>query len=297
MHSFALLLVLAQPLRAEPVDDATRVAERLATREDVLQGQKDRAAARMREQALLAYRLTRRRDLGFVSNPQLRLDEAEAADLALAALGKGLAETRVLTEELGHVRTERVAFDQARGRQADPPKDSDEFPCRFARPVRGAIVSAPGLKRDAPTGIELRREGIALLARLNESVGAVAAGVVRQVENLPQGGYAVVTQHPARWVSVVSGMRDVVVAPGDPVEPGQPLGLAGRNLDGAAVVSIELWRNRQSVDPRTVLPGMPSRGAAPLATRAGDARGGRSGLSVPKPSKGEPVGSSRDLLR
>jgi hypothetical protein len=54
-------------------------------------------------------------------------------------------------------------------------------------------------------------------------------------------------------------MRDVVVAPGDPVEPGQALGLAGRNLDGAAVISIELWRNRESVDPRGMLPGLPRR--------------------------------------
>ena len=121
--------------------------------------------------------------------------------------------------------------------------------------MRGAMVGVPGIRRDSPTGTELRRDGIELLARLDEPVRAVAAGVVRRVEALPQGGWAVVTQHPARWVSVVSGMRDVVVATGEAVEPGQTLGLAGRNLDGAAVISLELWRNRESVDPRGVLPG------------------------------------------
>jgi septal ring factor EnvC (AmiA/AmiB activator) len=83
--------------------------------------------------------------------------------------------------------------------------------------------------------------------------------VIRRVETLPQGGYAVVTQHPSKWVSVLSGLRDVVVVSGEPVEPGQALGLAGRNLDGAAVVSLELRHNRESVDPREVLPGVPKR--------------------------------------
>jgi hypothetical protein len=32
--------------------------------------------------------------------------------------------------------------------------------------------------------------------------------------------------------------------------------LAGRNLDGAAVISLDLSRNRESVDPRIVFPGL-----------------------------------------
>jgi septal ring factor EnvC (AmiA/AmiB activator) len=121
------------------------------------------------------------------------------------------------------------------------------------------MVGVPGIRRDSATGTELRRDGIELLARLDEPVRAVAAGVIRRVETLPQGGYAVVTQHPSKWVSVLSGLRDVVVVSGEPVEPGQALGLAGRNLDGAAVVSLELRHNRESVDPREVLPGVPKR--------------------------------------
>lgn len=253
------LLLPASLAWAEPVDDGVSLAQRLAAREHVLEGQRDRAEAKLREQALLAYRLTRRRELGFVSSPSSRLDDAEATDLALASLGKGIAETRVLADELGRVRAEKVALDRARSQQADAPTDAGESLRRFARPVRGAMVGAPGIRRDSPTGTELRRDGIELLARLNEPVRAVAAGVIRRVESLPQGGWAVVTQHPARWVSVVSGMRDVVVAPGEAVEPGQTLGLAGRNLDGAAVISLELWLHRQSVDPRAVLPGPPRR--------------------------------------
>jgi murein DD-endopeptidase MepM/ murein hydrolase activator NlpD len=254
-----LLLAPTSVARAETADEGTRLAQRLSKREEILEGQKDRAEAKLREQALLAYRLTRRRELGFVSNPKSRLDDAEAADLAMTSLGKGFAEARILADEVEHVRAERATLDRARNQQADVPADPAESLGRLARPVRGAMVGVPGIWRDAPTGTELRRDGIELLARLNEPVRAVTAGVVRRVETLPQGGYAVVTQHPARLVSVVSGMRDVVVAPGDPVEPGQALGLAGRNLDGAAVISIELWRNRESVDPRGMLPGLPRR--------------------------------------
>jgi murein DD-endopeptidase MepM/ murein hydrolase activator NlpD len=251
-----LLLAPASLAWTESFDEGARLSQRLATREEVLEGQKDRAEAKLREQALLAYRLTRRRELGFMSSPKSRLDDAEAADLAMASLSRGFAETRILASELEQVRAERGVLDRARSQRADAYVDTGESLRRFARPVRGAMVGVPGVRRDAPTGTEFRRDGIELLARLNEPVRAVAAGVIRRVETLPQGGYAVVTQHPSRWVSVLSGMRDVVVAPGEPVEPGQALGLAGRNLDGAAVISLALWRNRESVDPRIVLPGL-----------------------------------------
>ncbi|MGB8294095.1 MAG: M23 family metallopeptidase [Polyangia bacterium] len=253
------LLMPVHAAQAELSDEGARLAQRLATRQAVLEGQKDGAAARVRERVLLAYRLTRRRELGFMSSPESRRDDAEAADLALTSLGKGLSETRTLVDELAHVRAERVALDRARSESVDPPSDPAAFLLRFARPVRGAMVGAPGVRRDGPTETELRRDGIELLARLNEPVRAVAAGVIRRVESLPQGGYAVVTQHPAGWVSILSGLRGVVVAVGEPVEPGQVLGLAGRNLDGAAVISLELWRNRQSVDPRDVVPRLPRR--------------------------------------
>jgi septal ring factor EnvC (AmiA/AmiB activator) len=80
--------------------------------------------------------------------------------------------------------------------------------------------------------------------------------VIRLIEALPEGGYAVVTQHPSGWVSVLSGLRDVAVAAGEPVELGQTIGLAGRNLDGAAVVTLEIWRHRRSVDPRRLVAGL-----------------------------------------
>jgi murein DD-endopeptidase MepM/ murein hydrolase activator NlpD len=255
------LLMPARAAQAESSDEGSRLAQRLATRQAVLEGQKDGAAARVREQALLAYRLTRRRELGFMSSPQSRRDDAEAADLALTSLGKGLSETRALVDELGHVRAERVVLDRARSESVDPPPDPSRIPSA-ALPVLCAgpwwAHLASGVT--APRRTELRRDGIELLARLNEPVRAVAAGVVRRVESLPSGRVRRGDTTPGEMGQrLVWPARRVVVALGEPVEPGQVLGLAGRNLDGAAVISLELWRNRQPVDPRDVVPRLPRR--------------------------------------
>jgi murein DD-endopeptidase MepM/ murein hydrolase activator NlpD len=109
------------------------------------------------------------------------------------------------------------------------------------------------VRRDGSTKVELRHDSVDLLARMNDPVRAIAAGVVDRVELLPQGGFAVVTVHGDGLVSIVTGLRDVTVAPKAQVEAGQSLGLAGRNLDGAALVSVEIWRNRRPQDAAKLL--------------------------------------------
>jgi len=263
LHALTVLLIglTSTCAMAETPDDWDLLAQRLANRGEVLERQQREAEAKLREQALLAYRLERRRELAFVSSPESRLGCAQAADLALTSLSRGLAEARILANEAERVRSELVALGRARSQRA---ADSEAgIPARelsarhFVRPVRGAVVGEPGIRRDSPTGTELRRDGIELLARLDEPVRAVAAGVIRRVEALPQGGYAVVTEHPGGWVSVLSGLRDVAVTSGEPVAVGQSIGLAGRNLDGAAVLTMELRHNRRTVDPRRVVAGLP----------------------------------------
>ena len=96
-----------------------------------------------------------------------------------------------------------------------------------------------------------------MLARLNEPVHSIAAGTVRRVEALPQGGFAVVTAHASGMTSIVTGLRDIAVSPGDKVGAGQTLGLAGRNLDGAAVVSPEIWRERRPQNASRLLRAQP----------------------------------------
>jgi murein DD-endopeptidase MepM/ murein hydrolase activator NlpD len=151
------------------------------------------------------------------------------------------------------------ATSQTAANQHPPDSATAAHATRLVRPVRGEVVALPGSRRDGSTKVELRHDGVKLLARLNEPVRAVAAGTVSRVEALPQGGFAVVTAHAAGLVSIVTGLRDIAVAPGDKVGAGQTLGLTGRNLDGAAVISIELWRDRRAQDATRVL--RPRRGA------------------------------------
>jgi murein hydrolase activator len=244
-----LFLWLTPAAWADPSDDWTAIEQRLSTRQQILKGQKREAEHRAREQALGAYRLQRRRELGFLAVPESRVQDAQASDLAIATLQRRHREKRTLSSELDHVQAELRKLQQAREVQHAAMAAEDAGP-KFVRPVRGVVVGEPGVRHESPTSTEIRRDGIEFLARLDEPVRAVGAGVVRIVESLPQGGFAVVTQHPQGWISIVSGLRDVSVRPGEPVAQGQSVGLAGRNLDGAAVVSLELWRNRKPVEPR-----------------------------------------------
>jgi murein DD-endopeptidase MepM/ murein hydrolase activator NlpD len=240
--------------------------DRLNMREQILDGQRTASENTTRDRALLAYRLAARRTLGFAANPENRLDDARALDLALLALRRGFDEMRALANELDRVRLDRTALENALVTRAigesstseDVRSDNDQRgqadgTVRLLRPLRGIPVDVPGSRRDGPTRIELRHQSVDMLARLNEPVRAIAAGVVKRVESLPQGGFAVVTTHPGGLTSIVTGLRDVTVNVGDQVGAGQTLGLAGRNLDGAAIVSLEIWRNRRAQDAAKLL--------------------------------------------
>lgn len=254
-----LLCWLASLAWAEASDDWTAVEQRLSTRQRILQGQKEQAEERAREQAMAAYRLQRRRELGFFTNPESRVRDAQASDLAIASLQRRHVEHRTLSSEWQAVGAELGRLEQARAAQQNDVVADSEVSPKFLRPVRGVVVGTPGVRDEPPTSTEIRRDGVEFLARLNEPVRAVGAGVVRMVETMPQGGYSVVTQHPKGWISILSGLRDVSVRAGEPVAQGQSIGLAGRNLDGAAVIALELWRQRKPVDPRGKLTAFPEK--------------------------------------
>jgi murein DD-endopeptidase MepM/ murein hydrolase activator NlpD len=259
--SWVLLLgLLPATASAETSADEAALFERLTVREQILDAQRSTAESTARGRGLLAYRLCRRRELGFAPYPEHRLDDARAFDLALLALRRSSDETKTLTHELDRVRAERTTIEAAFVARATGKTPAEEAalagmdaPARLVRPVKGEAVSHPGSRRDGPTRVELRHDGVEMLARLNAAVRSAGAGTVRRVEALPQGGFAIVTVHAAGLTSIVTGLRDVAVAVGDRVEAGQTLGLAGRNLDGAAVVSVEIWRDRRPQDASKLL--------------------------------------------
>jgi murein DD-endopeptidase MepM/ murein hydrolase activator NlpD len=260
----ALLLIPMSALGAEPSVDETALFDRLGVREQTLDAQTTAAENTARQRALLAYRLSRRRELDFAANPEDRLDDARSFDLALVALRRGLDESRTLARELDRVRVERSALEVALIARAlndnnDNKNDSvastgpDPGSARLLRPVRGTPVAVPGARRDGPTKIEIRHDSVEFLARLNDPVHAIAAGVVKRVEPMAQGGFAVMTAHSGGLTSILTGLRDVAVKPGDEVLAGQTLGLTGRNLDGAAVISVAIWRHRRAQDAGKLL--------------------------------------------
>jgi murein DD-endopeptidase MepM/ murein hydrolase activator NlpD len=255
-----LLCVPAVAAAAETVDQETSIFDQLGAREQILDMQGKTAEAGTRKRALFAYRMARRRELGFAVEPENRLSDASAFDMAIVALRRSADETRALAQELDRVRTDRSTMESAllarafaAAQKAEAGADGRATHTPLVRPLRGATLAIPGVRRDGPTKVELRHDSVDLLARMNDPVRAIAAGVVERVELLPQGGFAVVISHADGLVSIVSGLRDVVVAAKAPVEAGQSLGLAGRNLDGAAVVSVELWRNRRPQDAAKLL--------------------------------------------
>jgi septal ring factor EnvC (AmiA/AmiB activator) len=254
-----LALIPAAALAADIAPEETQVFEQLGAREQILEMQREASEAGTRKRALLAYRMVRRRELGFASDLENRLDDARGFDMAVVALRRSAEETKALGRELDRVRADRTTMESAlitRALASARKAESTDVPhpqVQLARPVRGTPVAVPSVRRDGPTKVELRYDSVDLLARMNDPVRAVAPGVVKRVELLPQGGFAVVTAHAGDLVSIVSGMRDVLVEPGAEVKAGQTLGLAGRNLDGAAVVSVELWRNRRAEDAAKLL--------------------------------------------
>ncbi|MBN2574380.1 MAG: M23 family metallopeptidase [Deltaproteobacteria bacterium] len=256
-----LLLVLGllpATAAAETSADEAALFDQLNVREQVLDSQRAAAEDSALQRSLLAYRLCRQRELGFAPSPETRLDDARAFDMALVALRRSADEARTLGRELDRVRTERSTIEaafvaRATGKASVDGDEPTNKATRFVRPARGVIVAVPGSRRDGSSRIELRHDGVEMLARLNEPVRSIASGTVRRVEALPQGGFAVVTVHEGGLTSIVTGLRDIVVAPGDRVSAGLTLGLAGRNLDGAAVVSVEIWRDRRAQDAARLL--------------------------------------------
>jgi murein DD-endopeptidase MepM/ murein hydrolase activator NlpD len=252
-----LLLFPISGVAADTGDEEEALFDQLGTREQILDMQREVAEAGTRRRALLAYRMARHRELGFTVDPEGRLEDASAFDMALIALRRSVDETKALARELDRVRADRTAMESAlvtRALGATRKADAQDWRSEpLVRPLRGSPVALPGVRRDGPTRVELRHDSVDLLARLNDPVRSIAAGVVQRVELLPQGGFAVVTAHANGLTTIVSGLRDVVVAPKATVGAGQTLGLAGRNLDGAAVVSVEIWRNRRPLDAARLL--------------------------------------------
>jgi murein DD-endopeptidase MepM/ murein hydrolase activator NlpD len=248
------LLATATATAAQTDAEAAAVA-RARAREEFLAKRSAEAEAAARGQALAAYRLARKRSAAFLDSPGRRTSDARALDAALLVLGRSLQEASTLEQERARTAAECRALEANRNDDRTDAALPHHWERRFHIPARGASVAAPGIRRDEATGAQTRLAAVELLARLDEPVHAVAAGEIRKVAALPQGGFAIVTAHEDGWVSILSGLREVAVAPGANVAAGSRLGGVGRNLDGAPVLTFALVHAGAPVDPTPVLGG------------------------------------------
>jgi septal ring factor EnvC (AmiA/AmiB activator) len=253
---------------------------RARAREALMATRATTTTAEARAQALAAYRLARRRSAEFVSDARRRAEIARALDSAVLVLRRTAGESAAWRREHALAERERgrleagaagpgrlalanagereglthpgvmLADVDARARRAPL---APLLPLALPWPVRGHVLGAPGLRRDGGTGTEVVSEGLEILSRMNEPVRAIEDGLVRKAVPLPQGRYAVLTEHAEGRLVIVSGLRQLDVAEGTLVARGQRLGLVGRDLDGAPVVTVEIWEAGAPIDPRLVL--------------------------------------------
>jgi hypothetical protein len=113
----------------------------------------------------------------------------------------------------------------------------------FAWPADGAI-STP-MSWAHPTGIDIA-------ATLGEAVRAVRSGVVKEAggDTCCLYGYYVIVEHDGGWTSLYGHVSEILVEPGDRVEQGDVLGLAGDTGKATGVhLHFELWSDGAPVNP------------------------------------------------
>jgi len=113
-----------------------------------------------------------------------------------------------------------------------------------------------------------QHSGVDLAADLGQSVNAAARGTVRRAEYTETGGKLLEISHGPTVTTRYEHLSFFLVGPGDVVQQGEPIGLAGQS--GAATgphLHFELWRDGRPCDPLEELD-VGARVVGPLA--AGD---------------------------
>ena len=117
----------------------------------------------------------------------------------------------------------------------------------YRLPVRGRLVT--GLDEISDAGV--RSRGLTFAVVPGAAVVAPAAGVVRYARAFRGYGVIVIIDHADGWTSLVTGLGRSVVARGQRVAAGAPLGLAGGGEDPR--VTVELRRRGRPMDIAALL--------------------------------------------
>ncbi|MCP3101952.1 M23 family metallopeptidase [Myxococcus sp. K15C18031901] len=153
------------------------------------------------------------------------------------------------------LRVGRLAVRMAELRRLEHPEDVGGLP-RLSWPVEPVTITSVFGQRWHPIMGELRRHlGVDLAAKQGQVVYTAAKGVVLRAGWNGDHGLQVEVQHDGRWLTRYSHLSRVLVEPGEVLDLGHAVGLAGETgLATGVHVHFELWRDGQALDPLDALP-------------------------------------------
>jgi murein DD-endopeptidase MepM/ murein hydrolase activator NlpD len=139
-------------------------------------------------------------------------------------------------------------------------------PARLRWPVeRAGLSSLFGVRLHPLDGRRRMHNGVDLAAAAGRVVSSAAAGWVVRAGWTGGYGLMVEVRHPGDLTTRYSHLSAIVCAPGDALEPGQPVGLVGRTgLATGPHLHFEVWRRGEPEDP------LPLLGMATAAGSAGN---------------------------
>jgi hypothetical protein len=139
-------------------------------------------------------------------------------------------------------------------------------PARLRWPVEQAGLSSLfGMRFHPLEGRRRMHSGVDLAAPVGRVVSAAAAGWIVRAGWTGGYGLMVEVRHPGDLTTRYSHLSAILCAPGDAVDPGQPLGLVGKTgLATGPHLHFEVWRGGEAQDP------LPWLGLAASVGSAGD---------------------------
>nr|WP_163868222.1 M23 family metallopeptidase [Myxococcus eversor] len=152
------------------------------------------------------------------------------------------------------LRVGRLAVRMAELRRLEHPEEVNGLP-RLAWPVDPVTITSVFGQRWHPILGEQRRHlGVDLAAKQGQVVYTATKGVVLRAGWNGDHGLQVEVQHDGRWVTRYSHLSRVLVEPGEILEQGHAVGLAGETgLATGVHLHFELWRDGEVMDPLDAL--------------------------------------------
>jgi murein DD-endopeptidase MepM/ murein hydrolase activator NlpD len=154
-------------------------------------------------------------------------------------------------EEAVRTRTTRLARRLEAARAIGASLFTRPPPARLRWPVEQAGLSSVfGMRMHPLEGKRRMHLGVDLATAAGRVVSAAAAGWVVRAGWTGGYGLMVEVRHPGDLTTRYSHLSAILCAPGDAVDPGQPLGLVGRTgLATGPHLHFEVWRGGEPRDP------------------------------------------------